>query len=424
MSDDSKIRRLASNVSDLISRLSLAGLGKRFDGDRDMYKVLGYPSKLEVIDYQQMYERNGIAARIIDLPAIYSWQETPIITGENGEENQLSREIKILDSRLSIFNKLERIDRLSGIANFGVLLLGVNDEKTLNEPLEGTFGIDDLLYITPLSQNNVSIYSIDNDPMSPRFGFPDIYTVNLGESPTGQKYGTYRVHFSRIVHVAENTIDSEVLGTPRLQKVFNYLLDLEKISGSAPEALWKMINGGLHIDIDPDFSFTEEQLETLRSQLEEFDHGLRRHIRTQGVDINNLQSGTPNPTAVFKMTISLIAATIGIPQRILIGTESGSLASDQDQNSWFGEIASRQNNYVEPRILRRFIDKLILLGMLPNEQYSVSWPPLFTESKSELLDISIKQAQIIKSLYAERIDEIISIDEAKAELLHMRVINE
>jgi hypothetical protein len=84
----------------------------------------------------------------------------------------------------------------------------------------------------------------------------------------------------------------------------------------------------------------------------------------------------------------IIAGTLGIPQRILFGSERGNQASSQDEVNWANKNIKRQTDYAEPVVVRAFIDRCISTLVLPkpregDDGYTVEWEPLLTEDQGE-----------------------------------------
>lgn len=370
--------------SALIQRSLLAGsLGQQFAGDRDLYDALGYPLVISLEQYLGKYARQDIAGRVVDLPAIDTWRYAPDLDDGGSEDTPLLTAWKELATAQPVWRRLSQIDRLAGIGRYGVLLLGLLDGQELDQPAKAgsLAGPADVLYLRSLSEKSASILEIDKDSQSERFGLPLVYSVTLGES-----LGSRPVHWSRVIHVAENTLEDDVYGTPRLERVYNRLEDLEKIVGGGSEATWKVMDRGLHADVRDGFTLSKDDADTLSDEIDEYMHNLRRFVRTSGVDLNQLGSDVVDPSGLFGIIISLIAAASNIPQRILIGSERGELASSQDQETWAGVIESRQQNFAEPVILRPFVDRLIWLGALPAasaERYGVTWRSLLSQDEQK-----------------------------------------
>lgn len=414
------LQRLAV-FSYVASRHGLASrLGQQFAGKRDVYEILGYNKDPGVEDYRAKYYRQDIAGRVVDLPPLDTWRKPPIIKdGEWGEaQEQLALEGKqpkhtaflkawqTLTQRRRVWHYLERADRLSGIGRFGLLLIGfsLNDGEMLKTPLDSHRkfgGLDDLLYLSAYAENSVTVGSLEGDYRKPNFGKPKNYIIQLGEGSTSAT-----VHPSRVIHIAEDLLEDEVYGRPRLERVHNLLDDLLKIVGGGAEATWQTMDRGLHLDVEPDMAFSESDpvWDKMAEQVDNYIHGLSRVIRTRGGSITPLGGQVVDPSGLFGIIISLVAAASGIPQRILIGSERGELASSQDGMNWGAAITSRRTKFAEPVILRPFIDKLVRVGVLPLPEvgawnYEVEWPSPFELNALEEASRKNTEANTQKTLF-------------------------
>jgi hypothetical protein len=230
----------------------------------------------------------------------------------------------------------------------------------------------------------------------------------------GTSLGSQVVHWSRVIHVAEDLLENEVYGTPRLQAVFNRLQDLDKVIGGGAEAFWRLIYKGLVLTAQEGAELPEDQV-TL-DKIEEFVHGFRRILELEGMEAKFEGGESVDPKGMMESILALIAGSTGIPQRILIGAERGELASTTDQATWAGSVASRRENFAEPMILRPFVDRLIRLGALPaptNEAgYSVEWEPIFELSEKDQTAVAALAAQAIAAVAPPGAVDLI-IDPAK-----------
>jgi hypothetical protein len=118
----------------------------------------------------------------------------------------------------------------------------------------------------------------------------------------------------------------------------------------------------------------------LETEATEYHHGLRRILRTRGVETNVLGAESANGEWLVSGLLSIIAGTCGIPKRILTGSEEGSLASTQDRHNWNERVAERERMVAEPMALRPLIDLFIRVGALPQPRgdfeggYKIEWP--------------------------------------------------
>lgn len=405
MMASSVIDGLASTSS---SRSVLARrLGYEYQGDRDVYTALGYTKTLQWEDYFGKYQRGDIARRIVKEPVLATWRSVPTVNEtlpkeKRGEVERTPFEVAwdalVGDKNLKVWHNIRKADLVSGIGRWGVLFLGFNDaEKREDFASEVTHG-SKLLYLTPLNESQSMVSSVVNDATDPRFGKPEFYELSFqsttasdsqrtttvaGRATTTQ---TVRVHWSRIIHLAEEADESGVVGAPRLEAVFNRLLDLDRVVGSSGEAFWRNAFPGMNFKLDKDSQFTDEQeLEELKTQMDKFVHRWERHIRTKGIDIQELATQVASPKDSFEVIISIVSSTTGIPQRILLGSERGELASTQDQTQYGLVIQERRVQYVEPVILDQFIMRLIGVGTLPTPAvgWSYVWAGLFAPSERD-----------------------------------------
>jgi len=186
-----------------------------------------------------------------------------------------------------------------------------------------------------------------------------------------------------------------VFGTPILEKVYNQLDDLLKVGGGTAEMYWLTGNRGLHANIDKDMEIDPVDAAALSDEIKEYQHQLRRLIRTRGVDINVLDSDVPKPKETFEMIMSIISGTTGIPRRILVGSEAGQLASEQDRANWAERIGERRILFVNPEILDPMVHRLQTVGMLSEGKPEWEWPSAFIQNP---LEEGQTMAQIARSV--------------------------
>lgn len=386
-------------MSILTERNSIAAkLGKSFAGNRNLYEVFGYSIDLSVDDFYAMYLRGGITKRIIKAYPQATWRDVPNV---NDESETFVEAFDKLYEDYKLGHYFERADRLSGIGQYGILLLGFQDGKKLYEPLEK--GDHKLLYLKPYIETNADITEWENDEQSPRYGMPKMYTIQSGKSIIGKQTAqkSQKVHHSRVIHIAEMLDEDETYGIPSMMAIFNYLKDLEKVVGGGSEMFWLAAYKGLAFLADKEAQFDDDELETLKDQAEEYQHQLRRIITGRGLDIKELGSDVVESRSNVDVLIDLIAGTTGIPKRILLGNEAGELASSQDETNWNSRIDERRNTFASPCIVRPFIDKMIMTGNLPapkNDTYTVEWDESDALSEKEVAEIDKTRSETVDRL--------------------------
>ncbi len=381
-------------------------MGTQFNGERDLYAVYGYPIKVTYEMFLTKYKRQDIASRVVDAPAQGTWRRPPAVMDDDGIDGTFAKAWEELAKKHNVYNYMERTDKLAGMGRYALLVSGFGGD-TLSSPL-GAEGSKTLSYLQPYAQNSVKIKSFVTDTADPRFGLPAVYEID----PSAQ-LGTDReasdnistltavdVHASRVVHVAEGVLEGEVYGYPRMLKVYNLLEDLAKVVGGSAETFWLIANRGMQIDVDQDMKMDETDEANLSDELDEFEHGLRRFLRTRGVKVNTLGSDSPDPTGVFTMLISLVAGASGVPSRILLGSERGDLASQQDRANWANRLEERQNAFATPLMLKPFVVQQVVAGTLPqpNGEVIVIWPDAFSPTPFERAQTMAQKARAMQNL--------------------------
>lgn len=415
------LRQKVNTLSTLVQRNNWATtLGMQYGTDRDLYQALGYPTELKYEDYYARYKRQDIAKAIIKRPVKVTWRGD-IVLEENDkkvEETKFEKQWKVLEKTFKLKSTFIKVDKLTGIGQYGVLVLGlsdIKDEQGLQQPVVGK--TLKLIYVKAVSEKNAVVSTWEDNTANPRYGKPVLYDVNIVE-PSSSVSKTIKVHYTRIVHIMEDALESEVNGTPRLEAVYNRLMDLEKLTGGSAEMYWRGARGGYHGAISPDFKRTPEMEEDLQDQLDEYEHNLRRFLVTEGIDIKSLDQQLSDPKNSVDIQIQMISAETGIPKRILTGSERGELSSSQDQDEYSAYIQSRREEFAEPAILRPFIDMCMLYGILPAVEYTVRWEDLFAKSEKEKAEIGrIRSAALKEYASTPMVEGVIPVSEFLYEFL-------
>jgi uncharacterized protein len=384
-------------MSALASRAAMASrLGLQFDGKRDLYDAFGYPRAPDFKMYMAMYDRQGMATRIVDAFPAETWRKPPVLVDGDARSDHPSELTPFLegwnnlDKRLGVVRAMRTVDTLCGIGRFAVLFLGVASDSGFNKPVD-KIGENGLAYLSTYDEGQTTIQQIDKDKTSPRYGLPITYSMTMDETGASGP-----VHFSRVIHVAENKLRSRIYGRPRLQIALNRLFDIEKVIGGSAEAVWLLVYKGMVFSAQKDAELpTEGSIEYSKMQddIEEYVHGLRRYLKLSGVDVKDMSTDTVDPRGMYEVLISDLAGSLGTPKRILIGSERGELASSQDDADWASVIEDRQVNFVEPEILRPFVDWCIAHGVLPaptSGSYGVHWRSLFQLNDLEKASVAEK----------------------------------
>jgi hypothetical protein len=376
--------------SDMVSRMQL------YDGDRDLHETLGYDDALEVGQFWDLYTRADIAKAIIDTPVQATWTDgftihsaeydTPPERGVDGIHDQFES----VKRDVGLHSEFVTADIVSRIGRFGVMVLMVNDGRALDQPVGDATELKD---VQPLSERRVVDYRLGENPTNPRYNLPVEWELDFTDDDDAGK----DVHWTRVVHIAEQQREHPVYGIPALEPVYNRVMDWQKLIGGAAEMFWRGADRKMVATLDPDAGRLDDESD-LQAQIEEMRHGLRDTVYGRGLGIEQLDGEDVDPSGVKNAILDAISSETGIPKRILIGSERGDLASTQDRANFYGNISDRRANHAEADILRPFVDRLQRATIVPDGDYRVFWPSVHELGESERAEVQATRAEAISKL--------------------------
>ena len=423
-----KVQTVLNRTQNYTTRMSRGDSGHRgMDRRMDLYDECGYPTtdRIRLQDYQDLYLRNPVAKKVVDILPNHCWQVCPEIyeTEDLEEETPFEVAVKDLGTKLRgeswyqdnegnpVWEYLARADRVAGIGHYGCLLLGVGgpEGKDLGQPLEPKIrgkSTRELIYLKALPEYLAPIDSYDEDSSSPRFGLPEFYSMIFDDGSDVQAssdtssmsaMSQQRVHWSRVIHVTHELLSNEVLHIPDMLPVLNRLMDLDRLYGGSTEMMWKGGFPGYSVQTQPELGGDVEiDSAAVRTELEKMMTGLQRWLITSGLDVNALGMQVADPTAHVNIQLEAVCLNKDCPKRIFLGSERGELASSQDKQHWNGVIQARRDGHLTPMLIVPFVDRLIWLGVLPQPKgFSAKWAEIETVTPAEKADIAVKITQAI-----------------------------
>ena len=385
-------RRIITNSNPtMISRAALNayfnGIRSGFDGTRDYWETFGYPDNLSFSFFWDLYKRGDLAKTIVNAYPDATWRDTPNIytKGKKGEDNDpLKKAWEDMVKSHKLYQYFNRTDKLSNIGRYGVLVIGFDDTKKLEDfrkPVTKKANRK-VTFLLPRKEDSADIVEWNKDSKDPRFGKPELYRIKSSSLPEVGANNIV-VHHSRLIHSAERLLEDDVYGEPMLEGVYNRFIDLIKIVGGSAEMFWQGADRAISFEMDPEAQSTPAQETEMSEAITDFMHGIRRYLKLQGVNANVLEANVFPPTEHFMTVLKMISAASRIPLRILIGSESGEGSSEQDDGTWKTRVDERRMDHANPNILIPFIDRCMEYGALPKEDYVIEWPDIFAPSRKD-----------------------------------------
>ena len=171
-------------LGDLATRMGISGkLGQTYKGDRDLYTAFGYRRDPDFNTYLDYYLRGDIAARVVDMAPKASWRHAPMVRAYGDDGGAFGNTIAMLDDRVRCWHHLSRLDEISGIGQFGVVLIGTRGGPVTQEPI-GLTSPDDIMYLRAYHQGSVEIKEWEEDTTSSRYGLPKVYEIQMQGTTT------------------------------------------------------------------------------------------------------------------------------------------------------------------------------------------------------------------------------------------------
>ena len=459
-------RSNAMIANELLARRLQGRLAELIDPRRDINKECGYPSTTDITSqmYRLLYERDPIAGRVVDIKSRACWAIQPSLFEEEDSEtdtefevawNELSRQLNTQswykeEGGSPIWEYLARADERCGIGHYGIILLGLGDED-MSKPAPGVEEVNSapngfkgegnnrtevrnkaqgpyclitnkkaegggerkMYYIRVSDESMAPVSQWEANPTSPRFGQPTMYQVtfhdpSLNQTGLGISNVTQNVHWTRVIHVADELGSSEVIGAPRVLPVFNHIYNLQKIYGASGEGYWQQAFAGLSLEGMPGVQIEPGDLDRVRSSLEAYTNGLQRYLVNQGATLKQLSPQVSDPASQVNVNIQAICIKIEVPMRIFMGSERGELASSQDERDWQGKCQHRRVTWVTPRLVVPFVDRLIMLGILPVPKgYGCKWEAKEDLTPLERMDLLAKRTAAYAAYVQGGLDALI-----------------
>lgn len=367
----------------------------------------GYPSRDADLPFTlvyQMYQRNGFANALVDKTAGKTWQDYPSLveSEEDHDETGLEREIRRKFQKARIWQAMMEADKRSMVGKYAGLVLRVRDGLTMDKPVVSVRGgIDGLEEIIPAWEGQLVVSEWDTDPYSQTYGKPRMFQFNeQNVDPEHGKVRAFNIHPDRVIVWSE---DGTTWGKSKLSAAYNALMDAEKIRGAGGEGFWKnaksqpVISTNDNIDMHQVAQMLGTNLDGVSDKLSEivakWNKGFDVSLMLTGMDAKTLQVTLPSPEHFHNVALQEIAASWPIPQKILVGMQTGERASIEDQREWAQTNMSRRANETVPNIMA-FVDRLVRFGILPDRDWYIDWSDLTAPTMAEKMDIAAKMAEI------------------------------
>lgn len=403
----------ADRIRGRMSRF-LSGTYDGADTMHNIYSDFGYPLELKFSDYWNMYRRFGIASNVADLPVDTCWTTVPTIEGSDA----ISSEIDRLNKRVKFWSRLKALDSRQRIGRYAGLFMRVKDNQTPDKPIGGKLpGSGALVQMIPLYEGQLKVLEVNTDPLDDKFGLPKMYQFDGGDAGNvnDKAMGSFNIHPDRLIIAAEGADNGDIYGRSCIESCFNSLMDLRKIIGGGGEGFYRNAAQSIVFNLqDPKQAQQNAALLTdLSEQYDDFSKNRnRRAMWTPGLEAKTLESTLIASDTFFNNALNDVAAASKIPATILIGKQTGRLASNEDARAFLSMLNSRRSNFINSMIMD-VINWMILRGILPAGEVELEWDDLLAPSAQEKLDNTDKMASVNQKQFQSGGQPVFSADEMR-----------
>lgn len=374
---------------------------------------------LDDVTLEQLYELDGIAARIVRAPCVHALRHGVIVsTGSPAVDTKIKAMLDEVDTgddpadgggdadSVGAIGALRRAWQWARLYGGGAVFVGADDGRDPREPLDMN-NIRAVRFAVDLDRIELIPQTWETDPLSPRFGKPRTY--RLVRNSTGGGTQNALVHASRVIRfdgVEPTKRRRQTLqgwGDSVLQRVY---VDLQQARGA-----YAAVAGLLHESSQGVFKMKDLMLmmagdadDTLKKRMEAMDmsRSVARAILidADGESYERIEVGalTGLVEAMDRFT-NMVSASSEIPVTVLMGQAPAGLnaTGESDIRSWYDAVAAEREAMLRSRVERMV--KILLrakdgpTGGQEPPDWKVTFPPLWQPTPGELADLRLKVAQ-------------------------------
>lgn len=348
---------------------------------------------------EALFHDDDMAARICQKPVEDMFRKgfELKIDGDAGLSSEVFKELK----KIKAIKKIKEAILWSRVFGGAGVLIGANDgEEDLTQPLE-LKRVKDLRFLMSIDRRDLSVQSIDQEPLSPSFGERKTLLLN----PAGIDQLPALVDQSRmltfdgVTTTKRRWIANGFWGDSVLQRVTEPLRDFGVTWQAATHLLQEASIGVWGIQDLFETLASGEGRETLQARME-IDDMSKSVSRSIMIDAAT-ESYTRQPfngsgiDAILQQFVLRMAAAADMPVTILFGQSPTGLnaTGEGDLTWWYDRIESMQMDIAEPAIRRIVEIQLAAMGKFDLD-ITIEFKPLWQLSLAEEQAAKKAQAEI------------------------------
>jgi phage-related protein (TIGR01555 family) len=374
----------------------------------DAFSRLGFDfapnARINDQQLEELYHHDWVVARICDLVPDEALRQGYEVTTEGDDDKDAVARLHARLDRMMVNPRGAEAWAWARLYGGGALLLGVDDDREMHEPLDEA-NIRSFDFVTTLDRRECFAFQWYRDAARPEFGEPELF--RLARVTQAGTQSTI-VHTSRLIRFhgvrtsRRKRLANASWGEGVVQRVWD---DVRQFNGAFTAALTLLHDASLGV-------FSIEQLasliaqdgqDALKARLEALELG-RSVGRSIMLDTNekyerveaNVLAGIPD---VLDKVMAKLAAATQIPVTLLFGEAPAGLnaTGDNDVRAFYDRVRSLQQNELRPK-LQRIIRLLWRAQNGPTagkepRNWTIKFRPLYQLTEGEQADLRLKAAQ-------------------------------
>lgn len=342
------------------------------------------------------YRSDWIARKVIDIPAFDMIREGRNWQADDGQIELLEAE----EARLQVWPKLAKAIRNERLLGGAALILGTGDSDP-RQPLNvDAVRKGGLKYLHVASRTEITEGEIDQDPASPGWGEPKMWTM------TGASGRMVELHPSRVIAFTGLEVPSIVRCSVWGDSVLQIVDEAIKNAGLTATGIAQLIQEA-KVDVYkiPNFLSSVGDA-TYRDRVL-----TRLRLAQQGKSITNAllmdaeelyeqkQISFAQLPEVLALYLQIAAGAADIPATRLLGQSPSGMSAtgESDLRNYYDRLASEQEVILRPRLAR--LDEVLIPSALGNRPQEVhfAFAPLWQLSETERSTIRKQDAETAKT---------------------------
>jgi hypothetical protein len=136
------------------------------------------------------------------------------------------------------------------------------------------------------------------------------------------------------------------------------------------------------------------------SAISDFVSGLDKHLMINGFDPKVLSASMADPKQPFSIALQSYSAGIEVASKLLVGSQEGKLASEEDARFTMSAMQSRREDWGSIMVSSA-VDWLMDHGIIQRSEYYIEWDDLLAPSDKDKLELGSKLSKILIEMHKE-----------------------